>query len=122
MWDLTRKKQRIKVRQDGYKAGLSHIYHRFSLCFRLSHPDFPVNFPHLPKAWERQRLPVPRTWPVLDEEYLEWADVLRSAFDAAEHARPLRVAPGMHRGGEVEPKVGGKLAEASLKRDTWVKK
>eukprot|EP00435_Cladocopium_sp_Y103_P015768 s3091_g3.t2 len=43
-------------------------------------------------AWERQQLPLPRTWPVLDEEYLEWADVLKSAWEAAEHQRPLRVA------------------------------
>ena len=47
------------------------------------------------QAWERQQLPVPRTWPVLDEEYLEWADVLKSALEAAEHGRPLRVAPGI---------------------------
>jgi hypothetical protein len=32
---------------------------------------------------------------VLDEEYLEWADVLKSALEAAEHGRPLRVAPGI---------------------------
>ena len=65
------------------------------------------------QARERQQLPVPRTWPVLDEEYLEWADVLKSALEAAEHGRPLRVAPGILRsggglGGSEASKVGEK--------------
>ncbi|CAE7948873.1 unnamed protein product [Symbiodinium sp. KB8] len=35
---------------------------------------------------------LPRTWPMLDEEYLEWADSLTVAFRAAKAARPFRMA------------------------------
>ena len=73
------------------------------------------------QAWERQQLPVPRTWPVLDEEYLEWADVLKSALEAAEHGRPLRVATGIPGTGDwrwseaskVGKKVGLRLKHAA---------
>ena len=37
-------------------------------------------------------MPLPRVWPVLDEEYLEWADSLTTAVDAARAGRPFRMA------------------------------
>lgn len=37
-------------------------------------------------------MPLPRVWPVLDEEYLEWADILTTAMDAAKEGRPFRMA------------------------------
>ncbi|CAE7835841.1 unnamed protein product [Symbiodinium necroappetens] len=37
-------------------------------------------------------MPLPRVWPVLDEEYLEWADILTTAMDAAKAGRPFRMA------------------------------
>ncbi|CAE7794559.1 unnamed protein product [Symbiodinium sp. CCMP2592] len=35
---------------------------------------------------------LPRIWPMLDEEYLEWADSLTAGFRAAKAARPFRMA------------------------------
>ncbi|CAE7617619.1 unnamed protein product [Symbiodinium natans] len=35
---------------------------------------------------------LPRVWPVLDEEYLEWADSLTTAVQAAQAGRPFRMA------------------------------
>ena len=37
-------------------------------------------------------MPLPRVWPVLDEEYLEWADSLTTAVDAARAGRAFRMA------------------------------
>ena len=37
-------------------------------------------------------MPLPRVWPVVDEEYLEWADSLTTAVDAALAGRPFRMA------------------------------
>ena len=42
--------------------------------------------------WLHQNVPLPRFWPILDEEYLEWADILSSSFDAASHRRSFRMA------------------------------
>ena len=41
--------------------------------------------------WFKEALPLPRFWPILDEEYLEWADILSSALDAARQQRPFKM-------------------------------
>jgi len=43
-------------------------------------------------AWLQQPTGQPRTWPMLDEEYLEWADVLSSARQASVREQPFRMA------------------------------
>ncbi|CAE7766249.1 unnamed protein product [Symbiodinium pilosum] len=40
----------------------------------------------------KRGLHLPRAWPVLDEEYLEWADGLTAAVRAARSGRPFRMA------------------------------